>query len=312
LHAIILFIMKAYQTFMALALFTTSYGLRAQTVITLYKTIPNSINNSSVTEKNDTNVKRGKVSNVITPTLTAYLPEKLKANGTAIIICPGGGYAYLVVNGEGKDVAIELAKKGIAAFVLKYRLPDDKLMPNREIGPLQDAQQAIKIVRDRSAEWNINPEKVGIMGFSAGGHLASTLSTHYSKSVIDNALNTSLRPSFSVLIYPVISFQDSILHKGSKKALIGQNAPPEKVREYSNELQVTANTPPTFIVHAADDKVVPVANSINYFIALHKYNVKVEMHIYQAGGHGFGLNNTTTTDYWLDRLFSWMAGNKLM
>jgi acetyl esterase/lipase len=305
-------IMKMTKTLIALTMLILPFAASAQTVIPLYTKIPNSINNGSVTEQNDTTSKRGKVSHVTTPTLTAYLPERSNANGTAVIICPGGGYAYLVVNDEGKNAAIELAKKGIAAFVLKYRLPDDKIMPNREIGPLQDAQEAIKIVRDRSAEWHIDPAKVGIMGFSAGGHLASTLSTHYKKSVIDNSSNTNLRPDFSVLLYPVISFQDSILHKGSKKALIGENASPGKVREYSNELQVTPETPITFIVQAADDKVVPVANSINYFTALRKNNVKVEMHIYESGGHGFGLHNATTKDYWLDRFFNWMTANKLM
>jgi acetyl esterase/lipase len=188
----------------------------AQTVIPLYKNIPNSIP-STLKEITDSTSVRGKVSHVVTPTLTAYLPEKSKANGAAVIICPGGGYAYLVVNHEGKDVAQEFAKRGIAAFVLKYRLPNDLIMINREIGPLQDAQQAIKMIRDHAAEWNINPAKVGIMGFSAGGHVASTLSTHYKISVIENQSNTNLRPDFSLLIYPVISFRDSILHKGSKK-----------------------------------------------------------------------------------------------
>jgi acetyl esterase/lipase len=175
-------------------------------------------------ELNDTTSKRGKVSKVVDPTLTAFLPEAAKANGTAVIICPGGGYSYLVVNDEGAHVARDFAAHGIAAFVLKYRLPSDVIMVNREIGPLQDAQRAIQMVRERAAEWHIDPGKVGIMGFSAGGHLASTLSTHYQKAVIDNPKNISLRPDFSLLIYAVITFQDSILHKGSKKALIGENA----------------------------------------------------------------------------------------
>jgi acetyl esterase/lipase len=285
--------------------------LKAQTIIPLYKTIPNA-KKSDVQELNDTTSKRGKVSKVVLPTLTAFLPEKANANGTAVIICPGGGYSYLVINNEGSNVARDFAAHGIAAFVLKYRLPSDVIMINREIGPLQDAQQAIKTVRERAKEWNINPNKVGIMGFSAGGHLASTAATHYQKAVIENPLNTSLRPDFALLIYPVITFQDSILHKGSKKALIGENASPEKVKEYSNELQVTTDTPPAFLVACSDDKVVPVANSINYYTALQKHSVKAEIHIYQSGGHGFGMNNATTKDKWMDHLYNWMTVNHLL
>jgi len=282
--------------------------LKAQSVIHLYKQVPNS-KKTDMQEINDPSSKRGKVSKVVDPTITAYLPDPSKANGTAVIICPGGGYSYLVVNDEGGNVAQELNTKGIAAFVLKYRLPSDAIMQNREIGPLQDAQRAIQIVRQRAAEWHIDPAKVGIMGFSAGGHLASTLSTHYQKAVIDNPEHINLRPDFSVLIYPVITFQDSILHKGSKKALIGENASTEKVKEYSNELQVTADTPPAFLVQSADDKVVPVANSVNYFTALHAHGVKAEIHIYQAGGHGYGMNNATTKDKWIDHLYNWLTAN---
>jgi acetyl esterase/lipase len=284
--------------------------LKAQTVIHLYKSVPNS-KKSEVVEVNDTTSKRGKVSKVVDPTLTAFLPEPAKSNGTAVIICPGGGYSYLVVNDEGAHVARDFAAHGIAAFVLKYRLPSDVIMVNREIGPLQDAQRAIQIVRERAAEWHIDATKVGIMGFSAGGHLASTLSTHYQKAVIDNPNNISLRPDFSLLIYPVITFQDSILHKGSKKALIGENATPEKTQEYSNELQVTTDTPPAFLVQAANDKIVPVANSINYFMALQKHRVKAEIHVYQEGGHGFGMNNATTKDKWMDRCYNWLLQNHL-
>ncbi|MFA6086572.1 alpha/beta hydrolase [Mucilaginibacter sp.] len=282
--------------------------LKAQSIIPLYQVIPNSKKNV-VKEVNDTTSKRGKVSNVVDPTLTVYLPQNPKPNSMAVIICPGGGYSYLVVNGEGADVARAFNARGIVAFVLKYRLPSDLIMQNREIGPLQDAQRALQIARTRAAEWHIDPAKIGIMGFSAGGHLASTLATHYQKALIDNPDNVSLRPDFALLLYPVITFQDSILHKGSKKALIGENASPEKVKEYSNELQVTSDTPPTFLVAASNDKVVPVANSINYYIALQKHGVKAEMHIYQEGGHGFGLNNPTTKDKWIDHCYNWLIAN---
>ncbi|WP_342648025.1 alpha/beta hydrolase [Mucilaginibacter sp. CSA2-8R] len=209
-------------------------------------------------------------------------------------------------------MARELNTRGIAAFVLKYRLPSDEIMQNREIGPLQDAQRAIQIVRQRAAEWHIAPNKIGIAGFSAGGHLASTLSTHYTKAVVDNPDKISLRPDFSILVYPVISFQDSLVHKGSKKALIGENASAEKVMEYSNEMQVTADTPPAFLIHSENDKVVPVTNSINYFNALHAHGVKAEMHIYQGGGHGYGMNNATTKDRWMDHLYNWLQANQLL
>lgn len=285
-------------------------GTFAQTIIPLYKTVPNSKPGNVKETWDSVKVKRVLVRNVISPTLTIYLPDKSVANGTAVVICPGGGYSYLVINNEGNDVAKEFAKKGVAAFVLKYRLPSDLIMQDRSIGPLQDAQQAIKIVRDRAKEWHIDTARVGIIGFSAGGHLASTASTHFNMPVIDNPSKTSLRPSFSILVYPVISFRDSILHKGSKKALIGEDAPKDKVALYSNELQVNANTPPAFLVHCTDDKVVPVANSINYYLALHKYGVKAEMHIYQSGGHGFGMNNPTTSDKWLEHCFNWMTVNK--
>lgn len=286
-------------------------SLQAQTVIPLYKTVPNTVPNT-VVEKSDSTSKRGKVSQVVNPTLTVFLPEKSKATGAAVIICPGGGYSYLVVYDEGANVARALAEQGVAAFVLKYRLPSDAIMANREIGPLQDAQQAFKLVRERASEFNIDPARVGIMGFSAGGHLASTASTHYKNVVIDNPNATNLRPDFSVLIYAVISFQDGITHKGSKKALIGETASAEKVNEYSNEMQITADTPPTFLMHASDDKVVPVENSINYYTALHKNGVKAEMHIYESGGHGFGMNNATTTDKWFDHLMNWIRARKLL
>lgn len=283
----------------------------SQEVIPLYEHVPNSIS-SQIKEQSDSSSKRGKVSHVKVPTLSVFLPDPSIRNGTAIIICPGGGYSYLVVNGEGSDIAKELTSNGITAFVLKYRLPDDRIMKDKSIGPLQDAQQAIKIVRERAADWKIDVSKIGIMGFSAGGHLASTLSTHYSKAVIDNPLNTNLRPDFSILVYPVISFQEGILHKGSKKALIGADADTALVNNFSNELQVTSNTPPAFLVACNDDKVVPVQNTIRYFLALHDHGVNAEMHIYEHGGHGFGLHNKTTQDQWIERCYHWMKGNGLL
>lgn len=283
----------------------------SQQVINLYKTVPNAIASAVVNEKSDTATNnRIRISQVTQPTLTVFFPEKDKSNGTAVIICPGGGYSYLVINREGTDVAEAFAKKGVTAFVLKYRLPNDKIMNDKSIGPLQDAQQAIKIVRERAVEWNIDTSRVGIMGFSAGGHLAATASTHFNDVVIDNHENNNLRPDFSILVYPVISFSDSLAHKGSRKNLLGDNPSMDQVERFSNERQVTAKTPPTFLIHCGDDKVVSVRNSIGYYESLLRNGVKAELHIYPTGGHGFALNNSTVTDQWLDRCFNWMADNK--
>jgi acetyl esterase/lipase len=242
------------------------------------------------------------------PTLRVYLPAAGKGNGTAVVICPGGGYLHLAYTHEGTDVARMLNGLGITAFLLKYRLPNDETMIDKSIGPLQDAQRAIQLVRERAAEWGVNPGRVGIMGFSAGGHLASTAGTHFNQAVIDNPEQVSLRPDFMVLLYPVISFIDSIAHRGSRDNLIGLNPDEALIRKFSNEYQVTPETPPTFLVHAEDDKTVPVANSLHFFEALENNGVPAEMHIYPKGGHGFGMRNPTTTDDWTQRLKNWLLG----
>ncbi|HYM93887.1 MAG TPA: alpha/beta hydrolase [Chitinophagaceae bacterium] len=246
-----------------------------------------------------------RIGSVVTPTLTKFTPAK--ANGISVIICPGGGYVRLAIDHEGVEVARAFNEFGITAFVLKYRLPSDSIMVDKTIGPLQDAQQAIRMVRKQAAAWGLNPNKIGIMGFSAGGHLASTASTHFN-FLADATLKdtTSVRPDFSILIYPVISFNDSITHMGSKISLIGKNPSIELTRQFSNELQVTKNTPPTFLVQAGNDGTVPVENSVRYYEACIKNRVPVEMHLYPKGGHGFGLHNKTTNDQWFDRLITWM------
>jgi len=294
---------------LAIALFFYASHCIAQQVIPLYDTVPNALMDTSIVEKSDTAKGRIRTSRVTQPTLTVFLPSQDKANGTAVIICPGGGYSYLVMNQEGTDVAEAFVKKGIAAFVLKYRLPNEKIMKDKSIGPLQDAQQAIKMLRQRAIEWHIDPSKVGIMGFSAGGHVASTASTHFNDKVLDNAAGINLRPDFSILVYPVISFSDSLGHKGSRRALLGADSL-KKADLYSGEKQVSHNTPPAFIIHCGDDKVVPVGNSIRYYEALIANAVKAELHIYPTGGHGFGLNNKTIADNWMDRCFNWMVSNK--
>ncbi|MEO7312561.1 MAG: alpha/beta hydrolase [Chitinophagaceae bacterium] len=283
--------------------------VKAQQEIPLYNGI---IPGSRPCSMKETNPAPGRIASVVNPTLTIFLPEKPDSFKTSVLIFPGGGYARLAMDHEGYDVAKELNKYGIAGFVVKYRLPNDSCMVHKENGPLQDAEQAIKIVREHAAEWNINPSKVGIMGFSAGGHLASSLGTKFSQVLVENAGNIILRPDFMILGYPVISFNDSMAHKGSRDNLIGKNAGPEKITAFSNELQITPQTSPTFLVHAADDKTVPVQNSIVFYQTLLLNKVPAEMHLYQLGGHGFGMNNSTTADKWLPQAIHWIASNKWM
>lgn len=281
----------------------------AQDIVPLYDKIPNSkpIANRETSETGDDGIQR--ISKVSEPALLVFLPPKEKANGTAVIICPGGGYGILAASHEGTDVAKVFNEWGIAAFVLKYRLPDDSIMDQKEIGPLQDAQRAIQLVRLDAKKWNLDKNKIGIMGFSAGGHLASTAGTHFKDAVIKNIKGISLRPDFMILLYPVISFTDSIGHIGSRDNLIGKNPSPEKIKYYSNEWQVTKQTPPAFLVHAKDDDVVKVANSIAFYDALQKNGVPAEIHFYEQGGHGFGMHNKSSADQWMDWLQAWMKKN---
>ena len=272
----------------------------AKAIPTAYKEIQ-SLNNGKVTG----------LSKVFHPTLAVYQPVKGKSNGTAVIICPGGGYSHLAIGHEGEEVALTFAKIGVTAFVLKYRLPEDSIMEDKSFAPLQDAEQAIYTIRQNAAKWGVDPAKVGIMGFSAGGHLASTLTVHYMDSKIANPEKISLRPDFAVLIYPVISFLSSP-HVGSMHNLIGKDGSQAQKEYFSNEMGVNANTPPSFLVHANDDDAVPVENSILFNQALVKNKVPVETHLYQSGGHGFGLHNKTTADEWFARLENWMKSNKLL
>jgi acetyl esterase/lipase len=281
----------------------------AQVTIPLYETIPNS-KPSINKEQSDSANGSIRITQVSIPTLTIYKPAVTSVKATAVVIMPGGGYGMVAAGHEGIDIAKVFNEWGVVAFVVKYRLPDDTTMIDKTIGPLQDAQRAIQLVRQNAAAWSVDPNKIGVMGFSAGGHLAATASTHFEKAVIDNPGNISLRPDFSMLIYPVISFTDSIAHKGSRNNLIGKNPSPEKIKEYSNELQVTPKTPPAFLVHAKDDKGVKYENSVRYYDALIKNKVPAELRLYEYGGHGFGLNNSTTTDRWMDRLKTWLKANR--
>jgi acetyl esterase/lipase len=240
------------------------------------------------------------------PTLTVFLPDPSRASGAAVIICPGGGYWISSIVKEGFAVARKFNEWGIAAFVLKYRIPNDSSMVDKSIGPLQDAQRAIQLVRQRADQWHIDPNRVGIMGFSAGGHVASIAATHFTRNYISNPEHINLRPDFAMLIYPVISFQSDIAHMGSREQLIGKNPAQSLIDFFSNELQVTDSTPPCFLVQASDDSVVPVLNSVRFYEALNRHRVSGELHIYKAGGHGFGMINPTTGDLWMNRCKNWM------
>lgn len=270
---------------------------------------PGKIPNSTSAANEETTVK-GVVRNVSKPTLSVFLPEEGTANGASVIICPGGGYGVLVIEREGFEVARAFNKMGITAFVLKYRLPSDKTLEDKSIGPLQDAQQAIKTVREGAKEWKLDVSKIGIMGFSAGGHLASTAGTHFSDPLIENKSGTSLRPDFMILIYPVISFLEAQGHMGSRANLIGQSPTEEKIKYFSSELQVQQSTPPTFLTHAGDDTVVPVANSLMFYEALNKYKIPADLHLYSKGEHGY--LKKPAFDVWFGQCLNWMKTNQFI
>lgn len=250
-----------------------------------------------------------RISKVQEPTIEVYLPAKSNATGQAMLIFPGGGYGILAYDWEGTDIAKFLNGKGIAGIVVKYRLPSDKSQVNKRFVPLIDAQRALRMVRSMGGDFNIEPNKIGILGFSAGGHLASTLGTHFDEKVyepLDEIDTKSARPDFMALGYPVISFGPDT-HSGSKKNLVGENPDADLAEYFSNEKQVTSNTPPTFLFHAADDEGVNVKNSILFFEALKEAKVPTTMHIYPKGGHGFSL---ARSDHhlrgWTERMFEWM------
>jgi acetyl esterase/lipase len=249
------------------------------------------------------------------PSLTLYLPAKEKATGTAVVVFPGGGYGHLAMDHEGHQIAQWLNSLGIAGFIVQYRHRNSGAGYGHP-APIQDAQRAIRMVRSRAAEWNVNPNRIGIIGFSAGGHLASSAGTHFqirysdAKDEIDQA---SCRPDFMILMYPVISFTESYTHKGSRSNLLGKDPDKNLIESFSNEKQVTPETPPTFLVHADDDKGVPPENSIAFYLALRKAGVPAEMHIYEKGGHGFGPGTDKgSVSSWMGRCADWMRGRGLL
>ena len=243
------------------------------------------------------------------PTMTVYLPRTIAPGMTAVVVCPGGGYTHLAMNHEGRQVANYLNSLGMAAFVLKYRLGPRYNHPI-EIG---DAQRAIRTVRGKAAEWSIAPDRIGIMGFSAGGHLAATASTHFDAGkpgAADPLDRPSSRPDFAVLGYPVISLTAPWTHQGSRKNLLGDHPDPELAKSLSGENAVTAQTPPTFIFQTNADTTVPAENAIYYFLALRKAGVKAEMHIFENGPHGVGLAmNDAALSEWPRLLTNWLRVN---
>jgi acetyl esterase/lipase len=252
-----------------------------------------------------------RVSNVSIPTYTLFLASNANNTPTPfVVICPGGGYRILASSHEGTDIAKKFNEIGVSAMVLYYRMPNDLNQVNKEFAPLQDAQQAIRLVRQHAQKWKIDPAKVGIMGFSAGGHLASSAATHFDKDYIGLNDGVNLRPDFQILLYPVVTFRDHA-HAGSRQSLIGTNPSEDLLHLFSNEEQVNSKTPPAFIVHAADDKAVPVKNSLAYIEKLNSFGVAVDYIQYAKGGHGFGLNNKTTPDRWFEDLTIWFSANQL-
>lgn len=253
------------------------------------------------------------------PTLTPYLPEKDKASGAAVVICPGGGYGALAMTHEGTDIAKWLNERGIAAFILKYRIAGKNNPAPIHPAPITDAQRAIRMVRAKAAEWGVDPKRIGIWGFSAGGHLASSAATHFDKGNADasDAIDkVSCRPDFAILGYPVISMKAPYTHGGSRNNLLGKNADEKLVESFCNDLAVTKETPPTFLFHTDEDRAVPPMNSILFYAALKQHGVPAELHIYEKGVHGVGLApldkiKDKALAGWPERLNDWLVRHGL-
>lgn len=279
----------------------------------LYKTIPNNISSKNQeAESSSTGILI--VEKVSIPSYQYFRVANDNQIRPCVIICPGGGYTILAAGHEGTDVAKYFNSIGVNAIVLKYRIPNDANQIDKSIAPLQDAQQAILLARTNAGNWGIDKNKIGIMGFSAGGHLASSLATHYKDIKIENPTKVSLRPDFQILIYPVISFGPEG-HEGSRINLIG-NANDEKTKKaidyFSSEKQITKDAPPAFLVHSKDDDVVPVANAIHYYDNLIAHKVPAELYLYEKGAHGYGMKNPTSEIVWTSVMKTWMQKNKII
>jgi len=299
------------QLFILVMLFASITTFSQEKKISLWNgNVPGSIKAPDYIETTNSNDGWTKTRLVTDPRLEYYPAKQGEKAATAVVICPGGGYWGLAIGHEGKQTAEWFNSIGISAFVLIYRLPDDAIMKDKSIGPLQDVQEAIRLVRRNAKAYNIDPTKIGIMGYSAGGHLASTASTHFNEKVYEPSDTTSARPDFSILIYPVISMDAAITHSGSRMFLLGNTPNEEQVKRFSNELQVNTQTPPAFMIHSLDDNVVPVQNSINYALAMKNNKVPCELHIYEHGGHGYGLGRSTDTEStWPEACRLWLNVN---
>lgn len=290
---------------LTIALMMTFQAIHAQVPQALYPgEIPNYIAGSNI---ENSAISGGilRISNVTDPVYTLYLaPENAQLKKPMVIIFPGGGYRILAASHEGSDIARKFNEIGVNVMVVHYRLPDSTRQIEKQFAPLQDAQQAIRVARQQVKNWNLDSTKIGVMGFSAGGHLAASAATHFAFDYTKVNDGQNLRPDFQLLIYPVITFR-SYSHQGSVGSLLGNNKSEEMLHLFSNEEQVNENTPRAFLVHASDDGAVPVANSLNYAAALANNKVLVDLHIMAKGGHGFGLSNKTTEEYWFDRLATW-------
>jgi acetyl esterase/lipase len=245
------------------------------------------------------------------PSITPLLPEPDKRNGSAVVVCPGGGYGHHAMGHEGQAIAEWLRARGVAGIVLRYRCGGGK---NQQPAPLQDVQRAIRTVRSRASEWGIDPERIGVLGSSAGGHLASCAATMFDVNqdggqadAADPIERLSSRPAFAVLLYPVISMEKGIAHGGSRDNLLGKNPSDELVAQWSTDRRVTEKTPPTLIISTSDDRTVPIKNSLLFYEALLAHNVPAEMHIWETGGHGFGLRGgDRPVDKWTEQLEPWL------
>lgn len=279
-----------------------------QTINLYADNIPGEIKKSNQETVRDASAEHTFIMDINQPQLTIFKAAPHLANGTAVIILPGGGYKGVSIVKEGYDIAKRFNSIGITAFVLKYRMPNTNTMLDKTTGPLQDAQQAIYWVRSNAKLWGIHPDKVGIMGFSAGGHLASTAATHFDNAVMSQYQSENLKPDFQILIYPVISMKDEVTHKGSRKNLLAPELTPDNIAYFSNEDQVTRATPKAFIVHAIDDKAVPVENALLYTQALTQHKVQTQLLLLPEGGHGFGMDNPFD---WFESLATWLKNNQL-
>lgn len=248
--------------------------------------------------------------NGMTPKLTIYRPAKDLTKGTAVIVCSGGAYGGRANSVEGTPACQKLIEHGITAILLDYRVPNADKMDSKEMVPLTDAQRAIQYVRENARKLKVNPNKIGIMGFSAGGHLVSMVGTKFQSTKLDNPMNTSLRPDFQILVYPVISFADSLTHIDSRKNLIDPEITKEKIAEYSSELQVSDSTPPTYLTSGMDDRIVDVKNTLYFAAALKQHHVSVELFLYEKGYHGYGVNNRQAKVQWIDDCIEWIKSER--